>query len=286
MHAIRYLLHKKNYDLQKMNPNLKPVFLVGENDRVLLLKEPRYWQSEGNDYVVVITKLISRMFLNVSEDPDLVEYIAENTAEDSEYIFIEQSISGVSVCREILQATNEEHLMHPVVGDSDPEQEEKEVNRYNYTITYQPVSCDSPDCSLDWTEIQELKQPKLLILGESIHDDEKITEMNARYAKRRKLFRYKRDVEVLGYLSALNSLNEMREIAKEVRRFKKTPQEAVDNATTRMEEIAKSVEQLQSGPIESDEEIDKKAKQDSFREAAAKFAARRRSIKGGVIPYE
>jgi hypothetical protein len=186
-----------------MNPNTKPAITVGEDDRVMQLYAPEYCSASGTNYTLVITKLISRRFHTVSKFE--VEQFANENSQDEDIIFIEQPISGVAVCREILQASAEEAYMHPVVASATPELEGKtDYERHNYTITYEDVDCGHPDCSLHFDEVEHLPEPMIFILGASLHDPE-VLEMNEKRAKRRKLIKMRQMVQVLQMLTMLQA---------------------------------------------------------------------------------
>ena len=205
LHVKRYPLHKENFDWQRRNPNEKPLVLVGGEKRVTLVHEPRYYQETGADYVAVPTQLIKRRFHNVSEI-EISEFIEDAKLEDSGIdVMLEQPISGIASVREILEASAEGHLLHPVVASADPEFEGKdEYERHNYTITFEPVSCGYMDCSLDVDKVNEFLEPQFFLLGESIHSQE---FKQARLKYRERKMRIKKLKKMRTFLKAMTVLD-------------------------------------------------------------------------------
>lgn len=73
--------------------------------------------------------------------------------------------------------------MHEVVAQWDPSQATTEYDRYNHTISYQPVICKSKlDCPIHFDTIMEFEEPVILIPGLSVNDPE-VIEANKKYAE-------------------------------------------------------------------------------------------------------
>ena len=99
-----------------------------------------------------------------------------------------KSIANISPVLEILQETDEAHLMHEITQDYIPGRDAK--NRYdkeNYVLSFQPIpkSCRYLDCPLCHLDIEVLKRPRLFIVGMPSEHPE-VLEANAKYQTRRK----------------------------------------------------------------------------------------------------
>lgn len=159
--------------------------MVAENNRILQLQEPKHYSESGATYTILIEKLYKRRFYNVSRID--VEHWMDEAQQQDDVILVETPLQGIAICREILESTAEDHLMHPVVASENPEIEgDKDVfGRNNYAITFAPVNCDHADCSLDFAEIEILKEPELLTIGKSRYDPD-VAAATKKYRERRK----------------------------------------------------------------------------------------------------
>ena len=68
--------------------------------------------------------------------------------------------------------------MHQSIALSQPES----ISEKSFTVTFEPVNCGHPDCSLDFADVEILKESQLFILGESsFHPD--VISTNQKRAK-------------------------------------------------------------------------------------------------------
>jgi len=202
-------LRQANHDWKKMNPNKKPLVVLppDNNDdedyygkrrgRVVPLENAQYWSETGFSYVVIIKSLKAKRFYNVTEE-DIREFQTET--EESEDIVFVGPVNGIAVCREILENSAEEPVMHPVIEMPEPFSKGKsEWERYSSRggVSFLLVDCGHPDCSGCYGQLKS--KPNWYITGFPADDAPEVIELRTRQAKIKKLKRRRKIAQMSFY---------------------------------------------------------------------------------------
>ncbi|MDQ4067623.1 MAG: hypothetical protein M3114_08560 [Thermoproteota archaeon] len=192
----KHQVNKQAYEYHRLHPNEPPAKMVGGERRVVGVLNPQWYQENGAEHISLPIKLLTRKFDRETED-ELALWIQESKDDEDIDVIIEQEIGGVAPIREITEIVME--VLHPVIPIS---KEAKEGDKGGEEYT--PISCAHYlDCPICYS-FHEFTEPKLFLLGESIHSQE-FKEARARYRERK--MRVKKLKKMRTFLKALTVLD-------------------------------------------------------------------------------
>ena len=182
----------------RTHPDQPVLMTLGEDRTVVRPAEIRYYSDSPSavyNYNILVDRLTARRFFNVPEY-ELQEW-KDSCRAEADAVLVEEPLTGYGggVILQILSATNEIDLLHPVLPMSRPELSRDEYDRHNYSVSFESVpakSCAFLDCALHYKDIEVLEQPVIVKLGSSLYDHEVVAATQRYRARLRKKLRHLR----------------------------------------------------------------------------------------------